>query len=288
MPELLVTENALVKGHRIAYGVHGPSDGTPLVLIHGTPSSSLIFHSVLPRLTAQKFKCYVFDLLGFGESERPFSPEVDTSMTGQVPILTALMDQVWGLGSAHIVAHDIGGGIAQRLAAFEGHRLKSLVLIDSVSFDSYPSQRTREQMKNGLETLIRTGEAAHRDHFREWLLQAVYHKDRFAASTLDTFLSYISGPVGQPSLFTHQIRHYDPKHTTEIVHKLGEIGRRLPVKIIWGRDDEWQVQEWAERLHGAIEGSELDVLGECGHFSLEDQPEKIGDLVVDFIRRRGS
>jgi pimeloyl-ACP methyl ester carboxylesterase len=288
MLEPIANKNALIKGNRVAYGIYGPDDGQPLILIHGTPSSSLIFRNVLPILTSHNFKVYLYDLLGFGVSERPFSSDVDTSMTGQVPILTTLMDEVWGLKSAHIVAHDIGGGIAQRLAAFEPERFRTLTLIDCVGFDSYPSPRTREQMKNGLENLIKTDDKTHNSHFHEWLRDAVHYKDRFESSSLPTFLSYISGPIGQPSLFNHQVRHYDPKHTLEIVDKLGEIGSNLPVRIIWGKEDRWQVEAWGRKLANAIDGSELTVLEECGHFSPEDQPEKIVELVVEFIQRRGS
>src|SRR5687768_15377508 len=95
--EPIATKHAIINGSRIAYGIHGPATGTPLILIHGTPSSSLIFRNLLPILTSQNFLCHVYDLLGFGVSERPFSPTIDTSMTAQVPILTKLMDQVWGL-----------------------------------------------------------------------------------------------------------------------------------------------------------------------------------------------
>ena len=47
---LLLNDNVIVDGHRIACGVHG--EGAPLVLIHGTPSHSHIWRNVVPRLVA--------------------------------------------------------------------------------------------------------------------------------------------------------------------------------------------------------------------------------------------
>lgn len=197
----LATQHVLISGTRIAYGVRG--EGNPIVLVHGTPSSSLIWRNVVPRLTSAGYRVHVFDLLGYSLSERPWDPSIDTSISGQVPILEALFRH-WGLEKAHVVAHDIGGGIAQRLAVFSPHLFRSLTLIDVVSFDSYPSKRTREQMQKGLETLIKAPDKEHRDHFRDWLLSAVHNKDRFIDASLETFLGYISGPVGQASLFQHQ------------------------------------------------------------------------------------
>jgi pimeloyl-ACP methyl ester carboxylesterase len=66
----LADKNVLVGGHRIACGAIGSGD--PVILIHGTPSSSYIWRNVAPQLTKAGHKVHVFDLLGFGASERPF------------------------------------------------------------------------------------------------------------------------------------------------------------------------------------------------------------------------
>jgi pimeloyl-ACP methyl ester carboxylesterase len=279
MVKPIVTENALVKGSRVAYGVYGT--GNSVVLIHGTPSSSLIWRNIVPKLVDGGYKVHVFDLLGFGLSERPWDSAVDTSMTGQVAILEGLLE-LWGLEKTHIIAHDIGGGIAQRFSVFSPESVLSLTLIDVVSFDSYPSKRTKQQMQNGLEALNKTDSDQHRAHFREWLLSAVKNPDKLEKSSLNTYLDYISGPIGQPSLFEHQVRHYDPKHTLEVAPRLGEL-EKLPVQLIWGADDAWQVVDWAHKLHDAIPGSKLMIVEDAGHFSPEDQPEKISELLINFL-----
>jgi pimeloyl-ACP methyl ester carboxylesterase len=275
--------NALINGSRIAHGVHGK--GEPVLLLHGTPSSSLIWRNVMPRLVEAGYRVHLYDLLGFGLSERPWSPEVDTSVTAQVPYLEGLLEH-WGLDDLHVIGHDIGGAVAKRFALQSPERIRSLTLIDIVSYDSWPSKRTREQMQAGLEKLINTPDAEHRAHFRDWLLSAVVDKAAFEGSSLDSFLEYISGPVGQASLFQHQIMHYDPRHTNDIAARLGELGN-LPVQLIWGRDDAWQVEEWGHRLHGDIPGSELHLLDDCGHFAMEDQLERISALLLDFLHRNG-
>ncbi|KAL4874310.1 alpha/beta hydrolase [Aspergillus karnatakaensis] len=239
-PSPLATKHVLIHGFRISYGVFGTGD--PIVMLHGTPSSSLIWRNVIPTLTSAGFKVHIFDLLGYGLSERPWDPSVDTSITGQVSILERLLDH-WHL-------------------------------------------ETREQMENGLEKLINTPDTHHRLHFKNWLLSAVHNKQRFANTSLNTFLDYISGPIGQGSLFHHQVRHYDPKHTMEISDRLSELGR-IPVKLIWGADDAWQVKGWAYRLREAIPGSQLEILQNCGHFAPEDQPERVSEILVSFLQASG-
>lgn len=275
----LITEQVVVNGHRIACGRHG--EGEPVVFLHGTPSSSLIWRNVVPHVAQQGFRTHVFDLLGFGLSERPQNPQVDTSISAQVPILLAMLDH-WGLDRFHLVAHDFGGGIAQRLGVFHPGRMRSLTMIDVVSYDSYPSPRTRQQMEKGLSALAKAPDDHHRSHFRDWLLDAVHDKARFADGPLEAYLDDISGWIGQPSLFQHQVRHYDPIHTMEVADRLSDLGQ-VPVQLIWGADDRWQVVDWAHKLHRAIPGSQLTVLDECGHFAPEDQPEKITALVLGHL-----
>ncbi|KEF57876.1 uncharacterized protein A1O9_05797 [Exophiala aquamarina CBS 119918] len=277
----IATENVLISGTRIANGVYG--NGEPVVLIHGTPSSSLIWRNILPHLVTAGFKVYVFDLLGYGLSERPWDPAIDTSISGQVPLLEGLLDH-WGLRTTHVVAHDIGGGIAQRFAISSPQRVRSLTMIDTVSFDSYPSKRTKQQMENGLEFLIKAKDEDHRVHFKKWLLSAVHNPQNLADTSLDTYLDYICGPIGQASFFQHQVRHYDPKHTTEVAGHYHELSK-LPVKLIWGNADTWQVTDWARRLHSAIPGSELSIVDDAGHFSLEDKPLEISQLLISFLEQ---
>ncbi|MDJ0614770.1 MAG: alpha/beta hydrolase [Rhizobiaceae bacterium] len=277
----LVDQHVLINGARIAHGVHGAGD--PVVLLHGTPSSSYIWRNILPTLVEAGYKVHMYDLLGYGLSERPQDPNIDTSVTGQVPILEGLLD-VWGLNDFHFIAHDIGGGVAQRFGIQSPDRLRSLTMIDVVSFDSWPSKRTREQMQAGLEILIKATDADHREHFRDWLYSTVQNKHRLAETSMETYLDFICGPVGQGSFFQHQVMHYDPKHTDEIAPRYAELGQK-PVQLIWGENDAWQVVDWAHKLNKAIPGSELHVLEDCGHFAMEDQPEKISTLLTDFLGR---
>jgi len=269
----------LIDGHKIAQKRAG--DGPPVVLIHGTPAFSYLWRNVAPALVEAGHEVLVYDLLGYGRSERPHDPATDTSVSAQVPLLLKLLDH-WGLQKVHLVGTDIGGAIAMHLGIFHPERLLSLTVTDTVSFDSWPSARTRQQIAGGLDRLLATPDAAHRAHFAEWLRSAVHHQDRFEADALSAYLDQIAGPVGQASLVQHQIRHYDPVHTQMLTPRLADLGR-LPVQILWGANDAWQVVDWAHRLHAEIPGSRLTVLPACGHFAMEDQPERIAAEILDFI-----
>jgi pimeloyl-ACP methyl ester carboxylesterase len=51
----------------VAYEVFG--EGSPVILVHGTPMRSYLWRNVAPAL-AERHSVYVYDLLSYGESEK--------------------------------------------------------------------------------------------------------------------------------------------------------------------------------------------------------------------------
>lgn len=72
----ILTHNIIIDGFRMAYGIKG--EGEPIVLIHGPPSYSCLWRNVTSELVAAGYTVYLFDLLGYGASERPQYPVTDT------------------------------------------------------------------------------------------------------------------------------------------------------------------------------------------------------------------
>jgi pimeloyl-ACP methyl ester carboxylesterase len=126
-----------VSGGEISYDVlgYGPS----LILVHGTPSRSYIWRDVASRL-ADRFTVYVFDLLGFGQSER--REGLDVSISGQSRVLDELVE-AWELDAPSVVGHDIGGAIALRTHLLEGVSFGCIALLDSVVLRPWITPTTR-------------------------------------------------------------------------------------------------------------------------------------------------
>src|ERR1700755_919394 len=84
---------------------NGTGNGPPLVLIHGTPFSSYVWHRIAPHL-ARSRTVYVYDLLGYGQSEQRDGQDV--SLGVQNELLAELLAH-WKLASPDVIAHDFGG-----------------------------------------------------------------------------------------------------------------------------------------------------------------------------------
>ncbi|SDF44068.1 Pimeloyl-ACP methyl ester carboxylesterase [Limimonas halophila] len=277
-----LTGNALVHGHRIATGVHGPADGTPVVLIHGTPSHSVIWRNVVPRLVEAGLRVHLFDLLGFGASERPLA--ADTSVAAQEALLGALLHH-WGLSDAILIAHDIGGAVGLRAAVHTPERVRGLMLVDSVSYDSWPSETWRAIIRDHFDSYTAMAEPDFHAMLTRQLQMTVHDPETMTGEVLDAYLQPLSGPMGKVSFFHHQVRHYDSRYTEALTPALSGI--RVPVHILWGADDRWQPVSYAHELERDIPGARLETIPDTGHFSPEDAPGAVADAVRAFARRHG-
>ncbi|WP_282118604.1 hypothetical protein [Ruegeria atlantica] len=85
MPHL-VPDHTVIKTPRMAPGIHGV--GYPAVLTRGT--LSYIRRDVLPEMAAACNRVHLFDLAGLGQSERPWNPALNGSVTDQVPVVHKL------------------------------------------------------------------------------------------------------------------------------------------------------------------------------------------------------
>jgi len=104
--------------HRVFFRQFGDAEaaaGDTLLVLHGFPESSYSFHKVADGL-AQRFRRVVlFDMLGYGLSDKP-EAGYGYSLFEQADLAL----QVWrhlGVRGGHLLAHDMGTSVATELAA---------------------------------------------------------------------------------------------------------------------------------------------------------------------------
>jgi pimeloyl-ACP methyl ester carboxylesterase len=266
--------NLLVDGVRLAYRDRG--EGEPVVFVHGTPSWSHEWRHVVPAVEAAGHRVVTYDLLGYGDSERPL--DRDTSVAAQTDLLVGLLDEL-GLERPSLITHDIGGAIGQRIAVLHPQRARRLMLIDAVSYDSWPSETWREIIRTRLESYAAMSAADFEEMLTRQLRMTV--AGTMSEDDLRAYLAPHRTPLGRTSFFEHQVRHYDSRYTAELTDRLGDIA--MPVRIVWGAEDRWQPVGYAERLAADIPGAELVVVPHAGHFLMEDEPERVTREVLDFL-----
>lgn len=105
----------------------GPTDGVPVMLVHGWPDTHVVWRHQVPALADAGYRVISYDQRGFGQSDRPAEvsgSHVFNAMTDIGSILDALE-----IESAHLVGHDWGSPPCWLMAAFAPERVNSLVTL---------------------------------------------------------------------------------------------------------------------------------------------------------------
>jgi haloalkane dehalogenase len=115
-----------VGGVQMAYVQAGPPDGEPVLLLHGEPSWSFLYRSMMPVLAAAGLRAIAPDLIGFGRSDKP--AEVgEHSYARHVEWTRRLALDVLDLRGVTLVGQDWGGLIGLRLVAEHQDRFARVV-----------------------------------------------------------------------------------------------------------------------------------------------------------------
>ncbi|MEU2385457.1 alpha/beta hydrolase [Streptomyces sp. NPDC012461] len=272
----VLTDGLVVDGVRLAYRDRGR--GEPVIFIHGTPSHSYEWRDVVPHIEASGLRVIAYDLLGYGRSERP--ADRDTSVAAQTELLEHLLDTL-GLEQVNIVAHDIGGAIGLRFAIARPERVRRLMIMDAVSYDSWPSPTWQKIIDEQLDEAAAMSQEDFDALLTRQLTMAVADPARMTGDVLRAYLEPHRSPLGRASFFEHQVRHYDSRYTQEISDRFDRL--TMPVRIVWGEEDQWQPLHYAKRLSGDIPGAQLVVVPGAGHFLMEDDPDRVVREIRDFL-----
>jgi haloalkane dehalogenase len=115
---------------RIAWVEDGPADGEPVVLLHGEPSWSFLYRTMIPRLSAAGLRAIAPDLVGFGRSDKP-TRVADHTYARHVEWMRFFVADVLDLRGVTLVGQDWGGLIGLRLAAEHPDRFARIVVANT-------------------------------------------------------------------------------------------------------------------------------------------------------------
>ncbi|APU14985.1 putative hydrolase or acyltransferase of alpha/beta superfamily [Actinoalloteichus sp. GBA129-24] len=247
--------------------------GSPVVLLHGTPFSSRVWHDVATGL-ARRHTVYLWDMPGYGRSEMRAGQDV--SFVAQQEVFTDLLRE-WGLIEPAVVAHDVGGTVALRAALLSGVRYARLALVDAVSVRPWGSDFFRLVRENA-EVFGQLPGSLHEALVRRYLVSAAHRV--LPADLLAELARPWLGAVGQDA-FYRQIAQADERFTQEMEDRYPELD--LPVLVAWGAEDAWLPVDRAHTLAGVIPNARLEMIAQAGHLVQFDAPGALTALLDEFL-----
>ncbi|KAI9040596.1 alpha/beta fold hydrolase [Aspergillus affinis] len=275
-----------------SYQIHwrslGDFNSPPLVFIHGTPWSSRVWNSYGLSF-AKYFQVYLFDNPGFGASPlgQPLPDKknaitdkiaLDADLSQQSEVFAALYKR-WQASwashqqKAHVIAHDHGGLMALRANILHGSEYSSLCLIDVVALGPFgqPLFKLIAENQSVFEAL--TGPVF--EGVVESYIRDAAHRELNKETMEMLKRPWIEDEQGRKG-FVRQMVQANSRSTKEVEGRYHEVGAKMPVRIIWGKEDKWIPVETAERLKDKLNAQDIVLIEEAGHLVMYDQEGKLG------------
>lgn len=263
----------------------GNPSAPPLVFIHGTPWSSRVWVPYALALSRQ-FYVHLFDNPGFGDSplERSLPgtvtsgdkvTEFDADLARQSEVFAELFktwQADWGNRKAHVIAHDNGGLMSLRAHLLHGCQYASLCLINVVAIGPF-GQTLFKAVGNDPHHFEQLPDMAVEGILESYIRNAAFYE--LSKEVMHTLKSPWLKEGGKEG-FIRQLCQANFRSTDAVEGRYSEVGEHMPVKVIWGAQDNWIPVESAWRLGKALQAQEVVEIEEAGHLSILDQPAQMG------------
>ncbi len=295
-PRFVTVESRGVEPVRMHYVDAGPADGEVVVLLHGQPTWSYLYRSVIPVLTDAGLRAIAPDHIGFGRSDKP-TEATDYTFARHVDWIHSLITTL-DLREITLIVQDWGGPIGLSVLAREPDRFARVVATNTVLHTSDPDLAGRLTWANHHE-----GDS----HvvLEEGLVDYVRFYQRAPDITPSVFLNAAAGPLPAEVLAAYDAPFPDPTHKAGLrqLTALIPLTRNDPGAAI-GRTTMAALEQWEKpfltafsdgdpatrgwesvfqaRIPGA-QGQNHTTIAGAGHFLPEQQGEQLGHIVTRFI-----
>jgi pimeloyl-ACP methyl ester carboxylesterase len=273
-----------VDGHRIFYREAGPADAPTVVLLHGYPTSSHMFRTLIPLL-AEDYHVVAPDHLGFGLSDAPGVDEFDYTFDALARITAGVLSNL-GVTRYAIYVQDYGAPIGWRLALADPAAITAIVSQNGNAYEEgfVESFWTDvwawgQQQDERTEPAVRS--ALSREAIRWQYLHGVPDPTLVDPGTWEHDLALVSRPGND----LVQLRLFQDYTTNRPLYpRLQQYFRdsQVPLLAVWGENDEIFGPAGAKAFARDLPDARIALL-DGGHFLLESALDEVSALILDFL-----
>jgi len=279
LPELhrIATRSGLVFDAWVA----GPTEGDLVVLLHGYPQSRHAWRDQIPALAGAGYRVVAPDQRGYSPGARP--DPADLSNYHYDRLVSDVLDLAAACGHEsgrfHLAGHDWGGQVSWGVADRHPDRLASLTILSR----PHPSAFA-------IALQAPDGDQKHRSrHHRAFLDPATAGllledgarrlRERLAEAgvppaAIDMYLSVL----GSPAALEAALAWYRAQRDLRV--SMGKI--QVPTLYVWGDADATVGITAAKSTADFVSAPfRFVVLDGVGHFSTDEQPQRISELLLE-------
>jgi len=261
----------MVRDHDLLFHVeHG--DGEPVLLLNGIAMSAATWEPVAAPL-AESYRVVRCDLRGQLMSPGDAPPTV----LGHAAEVVKLLDGL-EVEQTHVAGTSFGGAVAAMLAARWPERVCSLVSI--ASGDGFDGEMTAE-VQRWREACLAAQDGGDRGRLFDVLEETVY-SPAWRASHRGDLAERRRQMAALPERWFHGlVALLDTADSVKLGSELGAI--RCPALVAAAELDGFIPRERCRALADGIPGARFTVLKGAGHAVVVEQPDRVAQLIGDFL-----
>ena len=275
-----------VDGIKIFYREAGPADAPVVLLLHGFPTSSHMFRTLIPEL-ADRYHVIAPDYPGYGQSDMPDRTKFSYTLDRFGELVDGLLDQL-GVKKYAMYVMDYGAPVGWRLALKHPDRVTALIVQNGNAYD--------EGLKEFWDP-IKAYWSDHSDEHRKALYKLVtpeITKFQYTDGVSDVTRVAPDNWVQDQALLDRpgnaEIQmdlFYDYRTNLPLYPKVQAYFRKYqpPTLIVWGKNDKIFPADGAYPYKRDLPKVEFHLI-DTGHFALEDKSDEMVPLIRDFLRRK--
>ena len=279
-------------GFLMHYVDEGPRQANPIILLHGEPTWGYLYRKFIPELS-KSFRVVVPDMMGFGKSETPQDKEY--TLKTHVENLSTLIDNL-KLTNITFVGQDWGGPITAAYSIRNLNKVKSFVLINTLF--GYSKEERPKNLSPWFEWINKHYQDKTLDGILGELgstLLSVMKIPNFTNNNIinETWINAYSAQfpdrascIGAINFPLDALLNRIVPYIVEGI-KQGDLKSLCskPAVLAYGMKDKAIEPDYAIRDFKALfPGSKVVEMPNAGHYSQEDEPELLINLIKEFMK----
>ena len=257
------------------------ADGPVIVLLHGFPQFNTTWEAVIPRLTAAGYRCLAPNQRGFSPGARP-PRRRDYRMEELVEDVRALIDAS-GAERVHLVGYDFASTVAWASAVEMPERLASLVTISvphpaaflkalATSRQAFASRYMYFfQLPRIPERVLLSRRGTHT------VLSKMLQSDKQTPEAADRDARAMS----EPGVLTSTLNWYRAIPLSDIRRVRRKI--TVPTMFVWSDGDTALLEKGARDCGRYVSGEYRFEVLHGSHWLLDEQPDEVATLLLDWL-----
>jgi pimeloyl-ACP methyl ester carboxylesterase len=272
-----------VKGLNIFYREAGLANAPTILLLHGFPSSSRMFDTLMPLL-ADRYHLVAPDYPGFGNSEAP-PPENFAYTFDAIADMVGAFTETLHLDRYALYVQNYGGPVGYRVAVAHPERVTALIVQNAIAHEEGLGRlqavrkgfwADREANEGKYRAGLASVETARLRH-----IGASPHPERYNPDLWKDEAAFLARP-GVADIQSDLFYDFRNNLTEFPAWQNWLRERHPPTLVVWGRyDPVFDVAEVAALKHD-VPKAEVHVL-EAGHFALDESATDVAKLMRGFL-----